>query len=58
MWKMDHADLSSLSKYNHKYKYLLKVIDMFSRYASSALLKDKSTTSVSKPLFQNGKPLL
>ena len=29
VWEMDLADLSSLSKYNKKYKYLLNVIDMF-----------------------------
>jgi len=29
MWEMDLADLSSPSKYNDKYKYLLNVIDIF-----------------------------
>jgi len=29
VWEMDLADLSFLSKYNDKYKYLLKVIDIF-----------------------------
>ena len=33
VWEMDLADLSSLSKYNDRYKYLLNVIDIFSRYA-------------------------
>jgi len=33
VWEMDLADLSSLSKYNERYKYLLNVIDIFSRYA-------------------------
>jgi hypothetical protein len=31
VWEMDLADYSSLSKYNNKYKYLLNVIDIFSR---------------------------
>jgi len=36
MWEMDLADLSSLSKYNDKYKYILcYVIDILSRYAWS-----------------------
>ena len=35
VWEMDLADLSSLSKYNEEYRYLLNVIDIFSRYAWS-----------------------
>ena len=33
VWEMDLADLSSLSKYNDRHKYLLNFIDIFSRYA-------------------------
>ena len=57
---MDLADLSSLAKHNDKYKYLLNVIDIFSRYAWSVPLKDKTGTSITsalKPLFQNRKPI-
>ena len=60
VWEMDLPDLSSLSKYNDKYKYLLNVIDIFSRYAWSVTLKDKtaySITSALKYLFQNSKPI-
>jgi len=60
LWEMDLADLSSLSKYNDKYKYLLNVIDIFSRYAWSVPLKDKTGTSITtalKSLFQNRKPI-
>ena len=60
VWKMDLAGLSSLSKYNDKYKYLLNVIDIFSRYARSVPLKHKtgnSITSALKVLFQNRKPI-
>ena len=56
---MDFADFSSLSKYNDKYKYLLNVIDIFSRYAWSVPLNDKpaiSITTVLKFLFLNRKP--
>ena len=56
---MDLADLSSLAIYD-KYKYLLKVIDIFSRYAWSVPLKDKtgsSITSALKSLFENRKPI-
>ena len=31
-YEMDLADMSSLSKYNDGIKYLLVVIDIFSRY--------------------------
>jgi len=44
VWEMDLEDLSSLSKYD-KYKYLLNVIDIFSRYALSEPLKDKTGSS-------------
>ena len=60
VWKMDLAYLSSLSKYNDKYKYLLNLIDIFSRHAWSVPLKDKPATSITaalKFLFQNRKPI-
>ena len=60
MWEMDLAGLRSLSKYNDKYKYLLNVIDIFSRYAWRVSLKDKTGTSITtalKSLFQNRKPI-
>ena len=50
VWEMDLADLSSLSKYNDKNKYLLNVIDVFSRYAWSVPLKDKTANSVTSAL--------
>ena len=54
VWEMDLADLSSLSKYKDKYKYLLNVIDIISRWAWSVPLKDKTDAWISsalKPLF-------
>jgi transposase InsO family protein len=57
---MDLADLSTLPKYNDKYKYLLNIIDVFSRYAWSVPLKDKTGASVTtalKYLFKHRKPL-
>jgi len=57
--EMDLADISSLSKYNEKYKHLLNVIDTFSRYAWSFPLKDKSSTSntTALKLFRFRKPI-
>jgi len=49
-----------LSKHNDKFKYLLNVIDIFSRYAWSVPLKGKSGTSITtelKFLFRDRKPL-
>ena len=60
VWEMDLADLSSLSIHNHKFKYLLNVIDMFSLYAWSVPLKDNAGTSITtalKFLFRDRKPL-
>jgi len=60
VWEMDLADLSSLSKYNDKYNYLLNVIDIFPRYAWSVRLKAKTGTSITtalKSLFQIRKPI-
>ena len=57
---MDLADLSSLSKCNDKHKYILDVIDIFSRFAWSVPLKDKTGTSITialKSLFQSRKPI-
>ena len=59
--KRDLADLSSLSKYNDKCKYLLNVIDIFSRYAWSIPRKDKTATAITSPLkflFENRKPIM
>jgi len=58
VWEMDLADFSSLSKYNNEYKYLLNIIDIFSRYAWSVPLKDKTANSITaalKSLFLNRK---
>jgi hypothetical protein len=60
VWEMDLADLSSISKYNDKYKYLLNVIDIFSRFAWSVPLKDKTGNSITaalKSLFKDRKPI-
>jgi len=57
---MDLADLISLSKFE-KYTHLLNVIVIFSRYACSVPLKDKSGTSVTsafESLFQESKPII
>ena len=41
IWGVDLADMQSLSKYNKGIKYLLCVIDLFSKHAWAVPLKDK-----------------
>ena len=46
IWGVDLADVQSLSKYNKGIKYLLCVIDLFSKYAWVIPIKDKKGTSI------------
>lgn len=58
IWQADLADLSNLSKENRGYKYLLTVIDIFSKFAFTVALKNKSATSVKKAfedIFAQGR---
>ena len=41
-WSADLIDKSSLSKYNINYKFILTVIDIFTKYAWAIPLKNKS----------------
>ena len=41
IWGADLADMQLISKYNSKFRFLLCVIDIFSKYAWAAALKDK-----------------
>ena len=41
IWGADLADMQLISKFNKGFRFLLCVIDVFSRYACVALLKDK-----------------
>ena len=43
IWGADLADMQLLSKYNKEIRFLLCVIDIFSKYAWVVLLKDKKT---------------
>ena len=46
IWSADLIDKSSLSKYNNIYKFILTVIDIFTKYAWSIPLKNKSGLSI------------
>ena len=41
VWECDFVDVRTLSKYNDKYKYLLTVIDVFSKFLYNVLLQSK-----------------
>ena len=46
VWGVDLADMQSLSKFNKRFRFLLCVIDMFSKYARVIPLKDKKGVSI------------
>ena len=46
IWGVNLADMQLLSKYNKGIKYLLCAIDLFSKYAWVAPIKDKKGTSI------------
>ena len=50
IWAADLVEMQKFSRWNKGIKYLLMVIDVFSKYGWIAPLKDKKTESVSKAL--------
>ena len=59
IWAADLVDIQSFSKFNRGIKYLLTVIDVFSKLGWMLPLKDKTGVSVSKALkeiFKQRKP--
>lgn len=61
-WSVDLIDLSSLSQFNDGFKFILLVIDNFTKFVSTRALKRKSSDNVLKAfkeiLFErNAKPL-
>ena len=46
IWGVDSADMQLISKYNKGIKYLLCVIDLFSKYAWVVPLKDKKGATI------------
>ena len=52
LWQMDLAQMDGLAHWNDGIKYLLVIIDCFSKQLSVAPLKDKTAASVAKRLSQ------
>ena len=46
IWGVDLADMQLISKYNKGIRYLLCVIDLFSKYAFVIPLKDKKGITI------------
>ena len=42
LWQADLADMSSISTFNDKYRFLLYIIDIFFKYAWVVPIKDKT----------------
>ena len=59
IWAADLMDMQAFSKFNRGIKYLLAVIDVFSKYVWLISLKDKTGKSVAsalKTIFKERKP--
>lgn len=61
-WSIDLMDMQNISRYNNKQRYILAVIDNFSRFAWCATMKNKTSDSVLnafKKIFKqsNRRPL-
>ena len=59
IWAADLVDMQAFAKFNRGVKYLLGVIDVFSKYGWLIPLKDKTGKSVSsalKTIFEERKP--
>jgi len=60
IWAADLVDMKAFSKMNNNFKYILAVIDIFSKYGWMVPLKDKSCKSVAdalKMIFKERKPI-
>lgn len=57
-WQADLVDMSQYTNYNKGYKFLLTIIDIFSKYAWAVPIKSKSgenVTNAIKSVFQRGR---
>ena len=48
IWCADLVDMQAFSSFNKGFKYILTVIDIFSKYVWVIPIKDKTATSVTK----------
>jgi len=55
IWGADLVDMQEWSRINKGYKYMLNVIDVFSKYAWSVPLKDKKADTVTEAFKYTAK---
>ena len=55
IWGADLADMQLISKFNNRFRFLLYVIDIYSKYAWVALLKDEKGESIVNAFQKNLK---
>ena len=58
-WQADLVEMIPFSRINKGYKYILTIVDVFSRYAWAHALKNKNAKSVTdafKKIFLNNAP--
>jgi len=58
IWAADLVEMQAVSKFNRGFRYLLTVIDVFSKYGWMLPLKDKAGRSVAdafKKIFKKSK---
>ena len=48
IWSADLVDMQAFSSFNNGFKYILTVIDVFSKYAWAVPIKGKSAVTVTK----------
>ena len=53
IWGSDLADMQLISKFNKGFRFLLCVIDIFSKYAWAIPLKDKKGVSIANAFQKN-----
>ena len=53
IWAADLVDMQAFSKYNKGVKYMLTVVDIFSKYGWMIPLKNKTGTEVAGALQKN-----
>ena len=46
IWGADLSDMQLVSKYNKEIRFLLRAIDIYSKYTSFVLLKDKNDITI------------
>ncbi|GBN58753.1 Putative uncharacterized transposon-derived protein F54H12.3 [Araneus ventricosus] len=48
LWQSDLVDLQKLSRFNRRYRYILTIIDVLSRYLRAFPIKDKKASTIAK----------